>query len=171
MKRSILVLFVSLSLILAGNVAKAQAKIGYIDFQALLGQMPEAKGVKAQIDTYQKQFVDQLTAMNNELQTKGQEYQSQSAKMTDAARIAKETELQDIQKRMEDLQNSARQQVEAKSNELVKPLSDKAIAALNAIAKETGLSYVIDSSQGTQVIVSPDGTDLMNAAKAKLGIK
>ncbi|MCS3737747.1 OmpH family outer membrane protein [Mucilaginibacter dorajii] len=171
MKRPFLILFVSLSLVLAGNMAKAQSKIGYVDFQALLGQMPEAKGIKAQIDAYQKQFVDQLTTMNTEFQTKGQEYQAQGPKMTDAARLAKETELQDLQKRIEDLQNSARQQVEAKSNELVKPLSDKAIAALSAIAKETGLAYVIDSSQGTQVIVSPDGTDLMNAAKARLGIK
>lgn len=171
MKRSFLILFVSLSLVLAGNLAKAQSKIGYIDFQALLGQMPEAKGVKAQIDAYQKQFVDQLTAMNTELQTKGHDYQAQSPKMTDAARLAKENELQDLQRRIEDLQNSARQQVDAKSSELVKPLSDKAIATLNAIAKETGISYVIDSSQGTQVIVSPDGTDLMTVAKAKLGIK
>ena len=94
-------------MLFVGNFAKAQTKIGYINFQVLVGQMPEAKTVKSQLDIYQKQFIDQLTSMNNELQTKGQEFQKTSTSMTDAVRSAKQSELQDIQKRMQDYQNDA----------------------------------------------------------------
>src|SRR4051812_45098987 len=122
---------VAVCLLFVGQFARAQAKIGYIDFQSLIGQLPEAKTIKPQIDAYQKQFVDQLTTMNNELQTKGKELQSQGKTLTDAVRTTKQTELQDLQKRMQDYQTNAQQQVEAKSNELIKPLSDKARAAIN----------------------------------------
>src|SRR5271165_7144159 len=115
MKKLFKVALVALSILFVGNFAKAQTKIGYINFDALAAQMPEAKTIKLQLDNYQKTFVDQLTVMNNELQTKGKEFQTQSATMTDAVRTAKQTELQDIQKRMQDYENNAQQQVTAKT--------------------------------------------------------
>ncbi len=170
MKKLFKVALVAVSLMFAGNFAHAQSKIGYLNFQLLIQQMPEAKTIKSQIDIYQKQFIDQLTTMNNELQTKGQAYQKEQATMTDAIRTAKQTELQDIQKRMQDYQNNAQQQVDAKTNELSKPLIDKARAAVAEVAKEKGYDYVLDSSQ-TTLIVSPATSDMMDASKAKLGIK
>jgi outer membrane protein len=171
MKKLLKVALVAVSMLFVGNFAKAQTKIGYINFQALLSQMPEAKTIKSQVDIYQKQFVDQLQVMNNELQTKVKEFQSQGPTMTDATRTAKQTELQDLQKRMQDYENTAQQQVDAKANELVKPISDKARAALAAVAKEKGYTYVFDASQGSPLIISPEGDDLMDAVKAKLALK
>jgi len=170
MKNLLKVAFVSASLLFAGNFAKAQTKIGYINFGLLINQMPEYKTVRSQVDIYQKQFIDQLTVMNTEFQTKLQAFQKESTTMTDAIRTAKQTELQDIQKRMQDYQNNAQQQVDAKTNELSKPMIDKARAAISAVAKEKGYNYVLDSSQ-VQMIVSPEGDDLIDAVKAKLLLK
>src|SRR5258707_10570862 len=170
MKKLFKVALIAVSMLFVGNFAKAQTKIGYINFQVLVGQMPEAKTVKSQLDIYQKQFIDQLTSMNNELQTKGQEFQKTSTSMTDAVRSAKQSELQDIQKRMQDYQNDAQQKVEAKTNELSKPLIDKARAAVTEVAKEKGYTYVLDSGQ-TTLIVSPEGDDMMASVKTKLGLK
>ena len=170
MKNLFKVALVAVCMSFVGNFAKAQSKIGYVNFQALLGQMPEAKTIKSQLDIYQKQFVDQLTLMNNELQTKGKEFSSQSATMTDATRTAKQTELQDLQKRMQDYENNAQQQVEAKTNELEKPLIDKGRAAVSEVAKEKGYSYVFNTAQ-TELLVSPEADDLGAAVKLKLGFK
>ncbi|MGZ3753409.1 MAG: OmpH family outer membrane protein [Mucilaginibacter sp.] len=170
MKKLLKVALVAVCIVFAGNIAKAQVKIGYINFNVLIDQMPETKVIKKQIDDYQKQFIDQLTSMNNEYATKGQAYQAQRATMTDAVRSVKESELSDIQKRMTDFQTSAQQQVSNKTNELSKPLIDKARAAVALVAKEKGYTYVIDS-YSTDLIVSPPGDDLMADVKAKLGIK
>ena len=170
MKKLLKVALVAVCIVFAGNLAKAQTKIGYINFNVLIDQMPETKTIKTQLDTYQKQFLDQLTTMNNEYTAKGQAYQAQRATMTDAIRTAKENELTDIQKRMSDYQTTAQQSVTAKTNELSKPLIDKARAAIAEVAKEKGYTYVIDTYQ-TDLIVSPPGDDLMDSVKAKLGIK
>jgi outer membrane protein len=104
------------------------------------------------------------------LNTKGQAYQAKQATMTDAARTSAQSELGDLQKRIQDYQNTAQQQVEAKSQELIKPLSDKVRTAISAVAKEKGYSYVFNTSQ-TELIVSPATDDLMPAVKLKLGLK
>lgn len=170
MKKLFKVALVAVCIVFAGSIAKAQNKIGYINMNQLVDQMPETKVAMASITAYNKQFIDQLTTMNTELQSKGQAYQAQRATMTDAIRTAKESELSDLQKRFQDYQNTAQQQVDAKRNELGKPILDKARAAAAQVAKDKGYTYVFDSSQ-TELIVSPPSDDLMADVKAKLGIK
>ncbi|MDN3581323.1 OmpH family outer membrane protein [Mucilaginibacter flavus] len=170
MKKLFKVALVAVGMIFAGNFAHAQTKIGHINFNQLIDLLPETKTVSTQIQAYQKQFIDQLTAMNNEYTTKGQDFQKNQATMTDAVRTVKGNELQDIQKRMNDLQTSAQQQVEQKKNELGKPLFDKATAAVTAVAKAKGYAYVLDSSQ-VSLLVSPEADDLLPAVKLQLGLK
>jgi outer membrane protein len=170
MKKLLKVALVAVCFLTVGNFAKAQTKIGYVNTQLILSLMPEVKTVKSQLDIYQKQFIDELTSMNNELQTKGKQFQAGQATMTDAVRSSKQGELQDIQKRIQDYQNDAQQKYEAKSNELIKPLSDKIHTAVEAVAKEKGYTYVLDSGQ-TALVVAPDADNLEAAVKAKLGIK
>lgn len=170
MKKLLKVALVAVCIVFAGNLAKAQTKIGYVAIDQLVDQMPETKVAIKTITDYNKQFIDQLTTMNNELQSKGQAYQAQRATMTDAVRTAKESELTDMQKRFTDYQTTAQQQVEAKRNELGKPIIEKVRAAVAQVAKEKGFAYVINSSQ-TDLIVSPPADDLMAEVKAKLGLK
>jgi len=170
MKKLFKVALLAVGILFTGNFAKAQTKLGYINFQALVIQMPEYKTIKTQIDAYSKQFIDQLTVMQSELQSKGQVFEKTQATMTDAVRSAKQTELQDLQKRIQDYNTNAQQQVDAKTNELSKPMIDKARAAITEVAKEKGCAYVLDSGQ-TTLIVSPEGDDLIAAVKIKLGLK
>jgi outer membrane protein len=170
MKKLFKVALVAGCLFFAGNIAEAQSKIGHISFNQLIDQMPETKTIQKQIQDYQKTFVDQLTALNTELTTNAQGYDAKKASMTDAARTAKESELQDQNKRLQDFQAKAQQQVGDKTNQLSKPLLDKARAAVQQVAKEKGYAYVLDTSQ-TELLVSPDTDNLMAAVKAKLGLK
>ncbi len=165
-----LVAVVAVGLLFAGNLAKAQSKIGYINTNQLMDQLPEMKTLRTQMEAYQKTFSDQLATMSNEYQTKGKDYQSKSATMTDAARIAAESELQDMQTRITSFRDNAQKQIEAKSNELLKPLTDKVRAAITAVAAAKGYAYVLDSSQ-IELIVSPAGDDLMASVKTKLGLQ
>ena len=170
MKKLLKVALVAICMVFAGNFAKAQTKVGYVAVDQIVDQMPETKAAITSITAYNKQFIDQLTTMNNELQSKGQAYQAQRATMTDAVRTAKESELNDLQKRFQDYQNTAQQSVEAKRNELGKPIIEKVRAVVAQVAKEKGYAYVINSSQ-TDLIVSPPGDDLGVDVKAKLGLK
>lgn len=170
MKKVFKVALVAVCMMLMGNFAKAQSKIGYIAFDQIVQLLPEFKTVQTQLTAYQKTWTDNLQGLQTELQNKGQDYQAKQATMTDAVRSTKQAELQDLQKRLQDQSTNAQQQVEAKGQELYKPLIDKMRATVAGVAKEKGYAYVLNTTQ-TDLIVSPEADDLGPAVKLKLGIK
>jgi outer membrane protein len=171
MKKLFKVAVVAMCIMFAGNFAHAQTKIGYINFNELIRSMPEFKTVSTAVEAYQKQFVDEMTTMQGAYQAEVQKAQKEAATMTDAQKSAEQGTLQDMQKRMQDFQSDAQQKIDAKSNELSKPMIDKAKAAVNDVAKQKGYTYVFDSSQGAALLVSPEGDDLLVSVKTALGVK
>jgi len=171
MKKLFKVVLVAGCLVFAGTFAKAQTqKIGYVDFNAVVDQMPDTKVIQTTLQAYTKTFSDILTGMQNEYQTKGADYEAKRATMSDAVRSQKEAELTDLQKRIQDYTQTAQQKIKTRQDELGKPLIDKVKAAVAEVAKEKGYTYVVDASQGIFIVSSP-GDDLMAAVKVKLGIK
>ncbi|WP_461453228.1 OmpH/Skp family outer membrane protein [Mucilaginibacter sp.] len=170
MKKLLKVALVAVCMVVVSSFAKAQTKIGYINTNQMMEMLPEMKTLQTQMQDYQKTFSDQLATMSTEYQTKGQAYEAKRATMTDASRTAAESELQDMQTRITTFRDNAQKQIEAKSNELLKPLTDKLRAAIQAVAAAKGYTYVLDSSQ-VELIVSPPGDDLAPEVKAKLGLK
>ena len=170
MKKLLKVALVAVCMVVVSSFAKAQSKIGYINTNQLMELLPEMKTLQTQMQAYQKTFSDQLATMSTELQSKGQDYEAKRATMTDASRTATESELQDMQTRITSFRDNAQKQIEAKSNELLKPLTDKVRTAIQAVAAAKGYNYVLDSSQ-VELIVSPPGDDLGPAVKLKLGLQ
>jgi len=170
MKKLFKVVLVALCVVFTANLAKAQNKIGYVYFNAIIDVMPEKTKLGKDLQDYQKTFVDRLQAMQAEYQTKGKAYEAGRDKMTDAVRLQTEGELGDMQKRIQDYSTNAQQQLEAKQNEWAKPLLDKVKTAVDAVAKEKGYAYVFDATQQI-MIVSPVNDDLTAAVKLKLGLK
>lgn len=170
MKKLLKVALVAVGIMLVGNFAKAQSKIGYIAQDELISVMPELKTVQTQMQAYSKTWTDQLSGMNDLYQKAVKEYQDQEKTLTDAAKSSKVSEIQDLQKRLQDQNDKATKEVEAKSNEYMKPIYDKVRGAIAAVAKEKGYAYVINTS-ATDLIVAPEGDNLMAAVKLKLNVK
>lgn len=156
-------------MLMMGNVAHAQ-KIGYLNFSEIVTAMPEYKTVQTQMEAFQKPLVESIQKMNTELQTQAADYEGKKASMAAAARTAREKELTELNQRLQAANSDAQQKASAKSNELAKPIIDKARAAVTTVAKEKGYTYVIDTSQ-MEFLVSPAGDNLLAPVKAKLGLK
>lgn len=169
MKNLVKSALVAACVLVMGSFAKAQTKIGYLNFQALYSADPEFAKINTQINTYQGQFIEAIKGINTEYQTKLDEYNAKRATMTDALRTKAESELTDLQKRLTDQNTNAQNLVQQKYGELMKPLVDKLKAATAQVAKEKGYTYVIDTSQ-TELLVAPEGDNLEAAVKAKAGI-
>lgn len=171
MKKSLKVALVAICMVFAmSSFTKAQSKIGYINTNQLMDMLPEMKTLQTQMQAYQKTFADQYATMNTEYQDKGKKYEAGRSTMTDASRTAAEAELTDMQTRIKTFADNAQKQIEAKSNELLKPLTDKVRAAITAVAAEKGYAYVLDSGQ-VELLVSPPGDNLLAPVKAKLGLQ
>lgn len=144
-------------------------KIAHIDLDSLISLMPESAEAKKAQEEYIKQLESMITTMQTEFDTKYQDYVTNQAKYSALIKSSMEKELQDLQKRIQEFQVTAQQDLQKKNEELAKPIYDKAKKAIDAVAKENGYKYVLDSSTGV-VLFSEASDDLMALTKKKLGI-
>ena len=147
----------------------AQPKFAHVNFSELVQLMPEADEARATMNASQKEASDTFQSMYDEYQSKLQAYQQNASKWTDAIRQSKESELQSIQQRLEEFNQSITQELQQQQQQLLAPIQQKAMEAVNKLAKEGGYVYVFDAS--SPLYVDPaQSTDLTPAARKALNI-
>ena len=70
--------------------------------------------------------------------------------------------------RIQKYQDDASKSLQDKQIELQKPLTEKALAAIQKVARAKGVQYVLDSTLGSGVLLA-DGMDLLADVKKELG--
>jgi outer membrane protein len=156
---------------ITATVSAQTPKFGHIDLQALIQVMPERAAAETQFNKFQGELEDIYTEMQKDLQAKMASFEQLGDSASEIKKSAKVAEIQDMQQRVQNYQQTAQQQLQAKQTELLKPVFDKAEAAIGDVAKEKGLLYVFDI--GTKVVLykSNESMDLLPLVKTKLNIK
>ncbi len=144
-------------------------KIAHVNLDSLISIMPESKGAQQSVKAYAKQLEQQVTAMQTELQTKYAEFQEKSKDMAGIVRVSKEKELNDLNTRIQEFQEQAKTDYQKKTDELSKPIYDKAKKAIGIVAKENGYRYALDTSTGLVLYFEP-ADDIFALVVKKLGI-
>lgn len=142
-------------------------KIAHIELDSLVSMMPETKTAKDVAQAYWKDLEKTVISMDNEFQTKYNDYLSGQATMSELVRKTKEEELQSLQRRIEDFKQQAQQDYQKKSAELTAPIMEKAKKGIEAVSKEGGYKYVLDTSTGNVLYADP-AEDILLAVKKKL---
>ncbi len=160
-------------LLFVGATASAQTlKFGHIDFQGLISTMPERDVAQKAMAKMQADLESQLSVMQKEYQTKGQEYVAlvKQANITDAIRQAKEADIQSLQERITTFQQQAQENLQKEETKQFQPVVEKARKAIGEVAKEQGMLYVFEVNN--VLYFNPtQSTDMMPLVKAKLGLK
>jgi len=170
MKKTLTVLAFAAFMFAANTQAQAQ-KLAHLNVDELLSLMPETKAAELEIQKYAGQLQKDLEDMQAEAQTKYQNLVANQANWTSLRVNKEQEELQAIGQKMEEYQQQAQQDLQNKQMELMRPIIEKAQDAVNAIAREKGYTYVLDSSQSKGVVIFAEkGEDILPLVKAKLGI-
>ena len=151
--------------------SSAQMKIGYINSEAIMQQLPEAQDAQKQLDAIPTDWQTELTKMQTDLQHRFEDYDKKKLVMSDKRRAEIEKELQDLEKKMVDYRTAkfgANGELFSKQNELMKPVQDKLFKAVKDIADEGGYDYVFDKSSTTLLMYSNEKNDLTSKVLAKL---
>lgn len=164
-------IILGLALVMCMGLGSAHAqKFAYVDFQELMQLMPEYKKANTDLEAYSKTFIDESDKLKAEFEKKYADFQKNEATLKEPMRGLREKELQDIQSRYQELQQMAQDSYNKKQSELIKPVIDKAKAAIATVAKEGGYAYVFDTSPGSPILFKPEGDNILGAVKKKLGI-
>lgn len=158
----------ALTLLAVGAFTFANAqKIAHISLDSLVSMMPETKTAKDVAQKYLKDLETTVGQMEEELQKKYNDYLAGEAGMSDLVKKTKQDELNSLQRRIEDFRMQAQQDYQRKYGELTAPIMDKAKKGIEAVAKEGGYKYVLDTSVGN-VLYSEPAEDILMSVKKKL---
>jgi outer membrane protein len=167
--KNIFKIAVVFTIIVVSSITANAQKIAHINLDSLISIMPETKTATQAVQDYAKQLEQQVTAMQTELQTKYEDYQTHQNDLPALVKASKEKELNDLNQRIQDFQQQAQTDYQKKSAELSKPVYEKAKKAIDQVAKDNGYKYVLDTSTGL-VIYNEPADDIFNLAVKKLGI-
>lgn len=143
-------------------------KIGIVDSQKVLSEMPEMKSMQSELDNLAKKYEDTLVQLQKEFQTKYQDFVKEQETMVESIKSRKQQELEDLSKRIQDLNNVAQQDMQKKQVELFAPIQTKLREAINKVGNDGGFTYIMDSSQ--MLYVGNGSEDVTSLVKSKLGL-
>ncbi|MES2619639.1 MAG: OmpH family outer membrane protein [Bacteroidota bacterium] len=163
-------LLILLSFFLFTENIFAQQKYGHINSNDILEVMPEYKQLNATLDSKKKQYSVQLQSMYKDYEQKTKEVNDYGAAMMEAVREERLKEIEGLQNGITTFQENADAEMQKMQVKLMKPLNDKYLKIVKAVAQENGLAYVFDLASGAVVYHPESKGDVTELVKRKMGI-
>lgn len=146
--------------------SNAQVKLGFVDSEVILKQLPEAKAIETEMEALQKQYLDTVQAKEDELKTKAENFKSKyedAQNKVQSGQITSDTEIKALEEEMGGLQSELQALSEGlegykskvqnalllKQSELFKPVKDKITKTIEDVAKSMKINFVFDKADGS----------------------
>ena len=146
-------------------------KFGHVTSELLLQAMPEYDSAQLELQELQQHYTLELERIQVEINKKIEDFNQAEATMSDLIKEAKASEIQELQMRLQNYSQTAQQDLQQQGMLVMQPVMDKARGAIDEVAKENGLLYVFDLSQGNPIYTSEESLDMIPLVKAKLGVQ
>ena len=170
MKKGFIVVLVALLAFGGSAMAQKTVKLGHINSNDLMQIMPGRDTAMALLQKEVEDLQAEMEAMKKEYETRVNDYLAKKDQLSELIRKTKESDIQAMGTRIEEFQANAQKLLEERQEALLKPIVDRAKAAIEEVGKENGYTYIFDAGVGA-VRYSQDSDDIMPLVKKKLGLK
>lgn len=166
MKHLKTLLFASALFIGATSFMTAQSKIAHINTQELIKAMPEYKQAEVEIEKLGKTYEATIQGSLKELDTKLKQYTAEEPSQTNEENQKRMQEVEGMKQSLGQYQQQAQKDLQEKEFNLLKPITEKAKAAIEKVAAAQGIEYVLEAGG----LIVANGKDLMADVKKQLGL-
>ncbi len=154
MRRNLIVVIAFFILSSSGLFAQQGTKVGYIDSQSILTQLPEAIKAQGDVQAVIDKIKGQIDSIGQAYQTTLADYQKQANLMTETKKKDAQQKIMNMEKDYNDLRAKldANGEVAILNRKLMSPIIDKIKAAVEETAKQAGVQLVLEKSEQLQVV-------------------
>jgi outer membrane protein len=161
MKNTLTTIFIAVLICFSiTSFSQTTLKIGHVDLAKIMEALPERDTAAAvlQRETNQVQSTyNEMTVVYNKLLD---DYEKGKAAFSEIIRKNKEAELLDKEKRIQEFEQNAQTGLNKRNTELIQPILDKVLKAINKVAAENGFTYILDVSKGSVIYTSKDSQNI-----------
>lgn len=156
----------------AQNANALQARIGYINTETILSQIPEYKIAQEKLELLSNQYKEKVEGEFKKIEVLYQNYQSSKSTLGQSAREQRENDIIGKEKVAKELQKTYFGQdgiMQKKSEELLNPIKEKVQLAIDKVAKNGNFMLIFDLAAMQGVAYSNAGDDLSGLVVKTLG--
>lgn len=170
---STLAILAVLAALVAPGAALAQQKIGYIDSDYILDKLPDYATVQQQMDRQAQEWQATLDTRKKEVDEMFKDYQARELLFTNEERQQKRNAIMQAEG---DLEKQRMQyfgpegQLFTQQQQLMKPIQERILTAVESMAKEGGYDYIFDKNGGMLFLYARDQYDLSDRVLQELGV-
>ncbi len=150
----------------------AQIKFGTLNAQALLAEHPKIQAADKELEAYYNQLVEEgkkkAAAFEQEYLAFIQQYQA--GELAPAEAQKKQEAIAKKQQELQQLEAEIAQKVEALRQELYEPVLKEVQAAIEAVGKTHGYTFIFDTSTYLSVLFADSAIDVSSLVKTQLGL-
>src|ERR1700761_8631676 len=170
MKRIVLILgFVLISF----TTAFAQ-RFGFVDSDYILKHMPEYASAQRQLEALSAQWQKEVDNRYQEIDRLYKAYQADEVLMTPDMKKRRQAEIDDKEKSAKEFQRQKfgpEGELTQKSNSMIKPIQDKMMKAVQAVAEEDNIDMIFDKNSEVVMLYASPRYDKSSDVIVKLGLK
>jgi outer membrane protein len=166
--------FIISFLLIIPAVGFAQLRIGYIDSETVMENLPDAQDARQKLDALIQEWQAELNALENEWKDKYDDYEKRKLIMTDQTRAELEQELIKLEQQIADFRENkfgTNGELFQKQDELMKPVQNKIFTAIEEIALEDEYDYIFDRSGDIMLLFAKEEHDLTSRVIEKLKLE
>ena len=135
-------------------------KIGHVDITQIMAALPARDSAAVILEKETKEIqstYDDMSVVYNKMMD---DYEKGISTYSEIVKKNKESELLDKQKRLQEFEQNASATLQKRNSELIQPIIDKIIRAVNKVATENGFTYILDVSKGSVVFTSKESQNI-----------
>ena len=160
---------VSLLIFIPLGLVAQESKFAIVNTGEIMNMMPEIATMENEMAAIRMQYQNEAKAMQDEYERKYADFMAQADSLNDNIRQLRIQEIDGIQERLQNFIPLAQEPIEKKQNELLAPIQEKVLKAIQEVGAENNYTGVLNPQvflyQGNSII---DATDKV---KAKLGLR
>lgn len=159
-----------LLMILAPTV-KAQLKIGYVDSDAIMKQLPDYQDTQKKLDAIIKEWQEELSKMEKDWKTKYDDYDKRKLILSEQKRVDTEKELVQMENQISKYRQDkfgVKGELFQKQEDLMKPLQNRIFNAIQEVAKDGDYDFIFDRSGNILFLYAKEQYDVTNLVLEKL---
>lgn len=159
MKRTLSTIALLLLISLIAMSQQAALKIGYVNSEKIIAELPEAKESQQKLEALVKSWQDEIEKRGQALQVKFEEYQKQANMLNESAKQVRQKELVDEEQRLNQYRSEKQQELALQREKIMKPIQEKVFKAIERVAKDKKLSFVFDRATEVPVLYADPSFD------------
>ncbi|MEW6194443.1 MAG: OmpH family outer membrane protein [Bacteroidota bacterium] len=157
--------------IFSSSLLFAQPKIGYVDSDTIMKQLPDAQDTQKKLDAIIKEWQEELNKMDKDWKTKFDDYEKRKLILSEQKRVEIEKELVTLEDQISKYRQDkfgVRGELFQKQEELMKPIQNRIFNAIQDVAKKNEFDFIFDRSGDIIFLYAKEEYDVTNLVLEKL---